>query len=231
MILLLLLLLVFLPAISFADSRLSPPDFPLLEAVKKGDVQKVKSILKETPSTFSKGDALIYAVLSKKTEVVRVLLKHGARLNEKYNEGKTALMMAVESFNKTNISSIEAITKAFEEIRQRVRPNDLFIFYNAYHGMVDVVNGEEQYFLLTSNVRLLSSQHISEDALSHKDLVSLIGSIPAQKKLVILDTCNAGKGGKEIQIALLQQDERPHRRNSGQAPAAGCRLISLFRFC
>jgi len=35
--------------------------------------------------------------------------------------------------------------------------------------------------------------------------VSLIGSIPAQKKLVILDTCNAGKGGKEIQIALLQQ--------------------------
>ena len=98
-----------------------------------------------------------------------------------------------------------AITKAFEEVRQLVRPNDLFIFYNASHGMVDVVNGEEQYFLLTSNVRLLSSQHISKDALSHKDLVNLIGSIPAQKKLVILDTCNAGKGGKEIQIALLQQ--------------------------
>jgi WD40 repeat protein len=99
----------------------------------------------------------------------------------------------------------EAITKAFEEVRQLVRPNDLFIFYNASHGMVDVVNNEEQYFLLTSNVRLLSSQHIGKDALSHKDLVNLIGSIPAQKKLVILDTCNAGKGGKEIQIALLQQ--------------------------
>lgn len=99
----------------------------------------------------------------------------------------------------------EAITKAFEEVRQMVKPNDLFVFYDASHGMVDVVNGEEQYFLLTSNVRLLSSQHISEDALSHKDLVRLIGSIPAQKKLVILDTCNAGKGGKEIQIALLQQ--------------------------
>jgi hypothetical protein len=99
----------------------------------------------------------------------------------------------------------EAITKAFEEMRQQVGSNDLFVFYNASHGMVDVVSGEEQYFLLTSNVRLLSSQHISKDALSHKDLVSLIGSIPAQKKLVILDTCNAGKGGKEIQIALLQQ--------------------------
>ena len=99
----------------------------------------------------------------------------------------------------------EAITKAFEEVRQMVKPNDLFVFYDASHGMVDLVNGEEQYFLLTSNVLFLRSEHISEDALSHKDLVSLIGSIPAQKKIVILDTCNAGKGGKEIQIALLQQ--------------------------
>ncbi|MDD5285976.1 MAG: caspase family protein, partial [Desulfuromonadaceae bacterium] len=121
--------------------------------------------------------------------------------------------VAAPLFDKADIRTLttpaattkEAITKAFEEVRQMVRPNDLFIFYDASHGTVDVVNGEEQYFLLTSNVRLLSSQHISRDALSHKELVSLIGSIPAQKKLVILDTCNAGKGGKEIQIALLQQ--------------------------
>jgi WD40 repeat protein len=111
----------------------------------------------------------------------------------------------IRTFTTLETTTKEAITKAFEDVRQLVKPNDLFIFYNASHGMVDVVNGEEQYFLLTSNVRLLSSQHISKDALSHKDLVQLIGSIPAQKKLVILDTCNAGKGGKEIQIALLQQ--------------------------
>lgn len=125
----------------------------------------------------------------------------------------TLQKVATPLFDKADIRTLttpaattkEAITRAFEEVRQLVRPNDLFIFYNASHGTVDVVNGEEQYFLLTSNVRLLSSQHISKDALSHKDLVQLIGSIPAQKKLVILDTCNAGKGGKEIQIALLQQ--------------------------
>ncbi|MCX5827588.1 MAG: caspase family protein [Deltaproteobacteria bacterium] len=125
----------------------------------------------------------------------------------------TLQKVATPLFEKVDIRTLttpeattkDAISKAFEEVRQLVRPNDLFIFYNASHGMVDVVNGEEQYFLLTSNVRLLSSQHISKDALSHKDLVNLIGSIPAQKKLVILDTCNAGKGGKEIQIALLQQ--------------------------
>ncbi|HLZ18560.1 MAG TPA: caspase family protein [Smithellaceae bacterium] len=111
----------------------------------------------------------------------------------------------VRAMTTPEVTTKEAITRAFEDVRQQVGPNDLFVFYDASHGMVDVVNGEEQYFLLTSNVRLLSSRHISKDALSHKDLVSLIGSIPAQKKLVILDTCNAGKGGKEIQIALLQQ--------------------------
>jgi hypothetical protein len=125
----------------------------------------------------------------------------------------TLKKVAAPLFEKVDILTLtapeattkDAITKAFEGVRQKVGPNDLFIFYNASHGMVDVVNGEEQYFLLTSNVRLLSSLHIGKDALSHKDLVGMIGSIPAQKKLVILDTCNAGKGGKEIQIALLQQ--------------------------
>ena len=104
-----------------------------------------------------------------------------------------------------NATTKEAITKAFEELRMKIKPNDLFVFYNASHGVVDVVNDEEQYFLLTSNILLLSSRHIGQDAIGHKELAKLIGNIPAQKKIVILDTCNAGKGGKEIQIALLQQ--------------------------
>jgi WD40 repeat protein len=116
-------------------------------------------------------------------------------------------------FGKTDIKTLttpeattkDAINRAFTDLRSKVKPNDLFVFYDASHGVVDVVDNEEQYFLLTSNVLLLSSRHIGTDAISQKELASLIGSIPAQKKLVILDTCNAGKGGKELQIALLQQ--------------------------
>lgn len=126
---------------------------------------------------------------------------------------ETLQKAAAPLFGKTDVRALtrpeattkEAITTAFEEMRKIVRPNDLFVFYDASHGLVDVVNGEEQYFLLTSNVRLLSSHRLAEDALSQKELAALIGSIPAQKKVVILDTCNAGKGGKEIQLALLSQ--------------------------
>ncbi|MBI5213353.1 MAG: caspase family protein [Nitrospirae bacterium] len=99
----------------------------------------------------------------------------------------------------------ESIQKAFEEIRTRVKPNDLFVFYNASHGVIDIVEDQEQYYLLTSNVLLLSSRHIGKDAMSQKELIQLIGAIPAQKKLIILDTCHAGKAGKEITVALLQQ--------------------------
>ena len=95
-----------------------------------------------------------------------------------------------------------AIVKAFEEAKTKVKPNDFFIFYDASHGVVDTE--DEQYFLLTSNVLLLSSRRIAADALSQKDLANLIGAVPAEKKLVILDTCSAGKGGKEIAQALLK---------------------------
>ena len=115
--------------------------------------------------------------------------------------GKTDIRMLTTPEETTK----EAITKVFEEIRLKIKSNDLFVFYNASHGIVDVVDGEEQYFLLTSNVLLLSSRHIGKDAMGQKELAKLIGSISAQKKVVILDTCNAGKGGREIQIALLQQ--------------------------
>ncbi|OGW43713.1 MAG: hypothetical protein A2X57_06355 [Nitrospirae bacterium GWD2_57_8] len=126
---------------------------------------------------------------------------------------ETLKRAAAPLFDKTDIQTLttpeattkEAVTKAFEELRLKIKPNDLFVFYDASHGVVDVVNDEEQYFLLTSNVLLLSSRHIGEDAMGQKDLAKLIGNIPAQKKIVILDTCNAGKGGKELQIALLQQ--------------------------
>ncbi|MCL4457356.1 MAG: caspase family protein [Nitrospirae bacterium] len=99
----------------------------------------------------------------------------------------------------------ESIQKAFEEIRTRVKPNDLFVFYNASHGVIDIVEDQEQYYLLTSNVLSFSSRQIGRDAMSQKELIQLIGAIPAQKKLIILDTCHAGKAGKEITVALLQQ--------------------------
>lgn len=102
-------------------------------------------------------------------------------------------------------TSKEKIRDAFKEVSKTVKPNDLFVFYDASHGVIDIVDDKEQYYLITSNVLLLSSRRIGKDALSQTELIRLVGSIPAQKKLIILDTCHSGKASKELTIALLQQ--------------------------
>ncbi|MEN6318096.1 MAG: caspase family protein [Syntrophaceae bacterium] len=94
------------------------------------------------------------------------------------------------SFEET---SKDAIKNAFEKIQISIKPNDLFVFYIASHGLIDTVDGEENYYLLTSNVLFLSSHQIQKQALSQKEIVDLIGNVPTQKKFILFDTCHAGR--------------------------------------
>lgn len=92
-----------------------------------------------------------------------------------------------------------SITVALNKMRAEVGPNDLFVFYVASHGTVD----DGEYFLITSNVGATSTEKLKRDALSQNSLKELISNIPAAKKLIVLDTCNAGKLGDAIQVAML----------------------------
>lgn len=82
---------------------------------------------------------------------------------------------------------------------QTLRPDDLFVFYIASHGTVD----EGEYFLITSNVGSLRTEKLKTDAISQHQLKESIANIPATKKLIIIDTCNAGALGEAIQVAML----------------------------
>ncbi|MFO8047431.1 MAG: caspase family protein, partial [Desulfosudaceae bacterium] len=80
-----------------------------------------------------------------------------------------------------------------------LRPEDLFVFYIASHGTVD----DGQYFLITSNVGSLRTEKLKTDAISQGMLTAAIANIPATKKLIIIDTCNAGALGEAIQVAVM----------------------------
>ena len=92
-----------------------------------------------------------------------------------------------------------SITAALNKMRTQAGPNDLFVFYVASHGTVD----DGEYFLITSNVGATSLEKLKRDALSQNSLKELISNIPSAKKLIVLDTCNAGKLGDAIQVAML----------------------------
>jgi WD40 repeat protein len=83
--------------------------------------------------------------------------------------------------------------------RQSLNPDDLFVLYVASHGTVD----DGEYFLITSNVGSTRTERLKTDALGQSIFKELIGNIPATKKMIIIDTCNAGALGEAIQVAML----------------------------
>ena len=114
---------------------------------------------------------------------------------------------SAELFDTVTITSLTtrqettraSITAALNTMRTEAGAEDMFVFYVASQGMVD--NGE--YFFLTSNVGDTSSEKLKSDALSLSDLRELFANIPATQKLIVFDTCNAGKVDDVVQMATL----------------------------
>ncbi len=97
-----LLLVGLWPAGSSSESRLPPPDYPLLEAVKKNDVDAVRAILgafashSEINRRGVTGDLpLVRAARNGNLEIVRLLIERGATVDiGKENGDRTPLLEA-----------------------------------------------------------------------------------------------------------------------------------------
>ncbi len=84
---------------------------------------------------------------------------------------------------------------------QRLNPDDLFVFYVASHATVD----EGEYFLITSNVGSTRIERLRTDAVSQTVLKEHLANIPATKKFIVIDTCNAGALGEALQTTVLSR--------------------------
>jgi WD40 repeat protein len=121
--------------------------------------------------------------------VAQMLQQKAAPIFEKVN---------IEQLTTPEATSKTAIIAAFGRYR-KLNPDDVFLFYVASHGTVegDDLNTRE-YFLIPSNVGSTSDQALRRDALSQDELKQMIASIPATKKLVLLDTCHSGALGDAL---------------------------------
>jgi uncharacterized caspase-like protein len=107
---------------------------------------------------------------------------------------KTSIKKLVTQAETTNENIIREL-----KTYQMLKPDDVFVFYVASHGTVD----DGEYFLITSNVGSTRTDKLKTDAISQAAIKELIANIPATKKLIVLDTCNAGALGDAIQVAML----------------------------
>jgi hypothetical protein len=101
-------------------------------------------------------------------------------------------------------------------------PEDVFVFYVASHGTVD----EGEYFLLTSNVGSLSTFRLKEDALTQAELKELLANVPSTKKLIVIDTCSAGKLGEALQVAMLTRGMSEETAMKILSHAVGSTILS-----
>ena len=104
----------------------------------------------------------------------------------------------VKTLSSKEETTRENILKELKSM-QSLNPDDLFVLYVASHGTVD----DGEYFLITSNVGSTRTEKLKTDAIGQTAFKELVGNIPATKKLIIIDTCNAGALGEAIQVAML----------------------------
>jgi len=117
-------------------------------------------------------------------------------------------------FSKVNIEKLttapettkSALESAFAKY-QHIGPNDVFLFYVASHGMFEGDLATRQYFLIPSNMRDTTMEAILRDAVSEDELKRMIGSIPATRKLLLLDTCHAGAMGDAMMVSTRDKGE------------------------
>lgn len=117
-------------------------------------------------------------------------------------------------FSKVNIEQLvtqQTTTKAAIEAAlaryQHIGPTDVFLFYVASHGMFEGDLATRQYYLIPSNMHDTAMEAIQRDAVSEVELKRMIGSIPATRKLLLLDTCHAGAMGDAMMVTTRGMGE------------------------
>jgi WD40 repeat protein len=144
--------------------------------------------------------------------------------NPKYNlnyatADATSFKEAIEKggtgiFSKTNIVFIgddkatkEGISAELEKIKTIAKPQDVFIFYYAGHG---VLNQKKEFFLVPYDVTQLYGQDeaLAQKGLSANQLQQFSKDIKAQKQLFILDACQSAGALDQIVAARGAAEEK-----------------------
>jgi len=196
---------------------------------KENNVQSNPALKKITASYQALKKPVLYAL------VIGINEYKNPKLTLKYAKADAELFAdvlqktAATLFDKVNItrltsgetSSKENILKELDKYRN-INPKDVFVFYVASHGTVD----DGDYYLITSNVGALSTEKLKADAITQKELRERIANVPAAKKLIVIDTCNAGKMGEQIQVAMLTRGMSEETAMKILSRAVGSTIIS-----
>ena len=73
---------------------------------------------------------------------------------------------------------------------------------------------------------VIAVKSLKSDALSQAELKELVANIPSTKKLIVIDTCNAGQLGQAMQTALLTRGMSEDTAMKVLSRAVGSTILS-----
>jgi WD40 repeat protein len=127
--------------------------------------------------------------------VTKEFMAHGRKLFERVNIPQPLVDRDVTYAN---------LKKRFDEMAPQVKPNDVFVFYVAGHGEVR----DGRYLFIPANLVYTNSATLIKDAIDEDKLQALLAKIPAQKSLVLFDTCSAGTLAHGQMFASRSMDQK-----------------------
>ena len=93
--------------------------------------------------------------------------------------------------------SIEKIDAAFTALAPKVKPNDVFVFFGAGHG----VTHDGRYFFLPRDFRFQTTDSYAQSAIGQDKWQAWFAKIAARKALLIFDTCESGTLTEDTSLA------------------------------
>jgi uncharacterized caspase-like protein len=114
------------------------------------------------------------------------------KLKEKYEENITIDTLFNENVTTTKI-------KALKQKLMETSVNDKVIVSYSGHGLL---SKDYDYYLSTYSINFNNPE---QNGLPYDELESLLDSIPARKKLMLIDACHSGEVDKEEGIAMNKQ--------------------------
>jgi WD40 repeat protein len=87
------------------------------------------------------------------------------------------------------------VTQAIGQIARQAKPEDVFIFFYAGHGIAldPELDGSTDFFFVPHDVTQMTDiNQINQLAISGVEFENLVSQVPALKQFLILDACNSG---------------------------------------
>lgn len=101
----------------------------------------------------------------------------------------------------------DGILEAFKQVEQNAKPEDVFVFYYAGHGVISEKNKE--FYLVPTNVSNLQQvdEELLKSGIPSKLLQNFAVNIQAQKQVFILDACQSAGAFEKLMVNDAKQEK------------------------